>query len=407
MKIIYVHQYFVTPEEGGGVRSYHLAKGMAEAGMEVEMITAHNQKYYDLRIIDRVKVHYLPVPYDNSFGFFKRTLAFFRFVSKAKMLIEKLQRPDLLYITSTPLTTGLIGLWAKKRFAVPYVFEVRDLWPEAPIQVGAVRNKLTQKALFHLEEQIYLHALKIVALSPGIKNYIRTKCPRVEIFLIPNFCDIQFFSPLKKEPPNLDKLGLKKCFTITYTGAMGKVNALQEFLYLAKEAQHQSKDWQFVLMGKGVKEEELKILSENLVLRNVKFLPFGNKHQVRDLLAASDVAYISFDHFPVLRTNSPNKFFDALAMGLAIVVNQKGWIYNLVKEHQLGFYSNPESPTKTTHLLESLAANPHALTIARNNARKLATQHFSKEMAIRKVLFVLDPENFKLDTNDGACILTA
>ncbi len=210
-----------------------------------------------------------------------------------------------------------------------------------------------------------------------------------------------------RKPPNLDKLGLKKCFTITYTGAMGKVNALQEFLYLAKEAQHQSKDWQFVLMGKGVKEEELKILSENLALRNVKFLSFGNKHQVRDLLAASDVAYISFDHFPVLRTNSPNKFFDALAMGLAIVVNQKGWIYNLVNEHQLGFYSHPENPTKTTHLLESLAANPQALTIARNNARKLATQHFSKEMAIRKVLFVLDPENFKLDTNDGAYILTA
>ena len=119
MKIIYLHQYFRKPAQGGAVRSYHLAKGLVEAGIEVELITAHSGKTYDQRWIDGIKVHYLPVDYDQKFGFVRRILAFLRFVSLSKNLLKKLSRPDLLYITSTPLTTGLIGLWAKKRLALP------------------------------------------------------------------------------------------------------------------------------------------------------------------------------------------------------------------------------------------------------------------------------------------------
>jgi hypothetical protein len=133
MKVIYIHQYFRTPEQGGAVRSYHLAKGLLESGIELEMITAHSGKDYDQRWIEGIKVHYLPVDYDQKFGFLRRVWSFFQFVRLSKKLLKKLSRPDLLYITSTPLTTGWIGLWAKKHLALPYIFEVRDLWPEAPI----------------------------------------------------------------------------------------------------------------------------------------------------------------------------------------------------------------------------------------------------------------------------------
>src|SRR5699024_2865296 len=134
------------------------------------------------------------------------------------------------------------------------------------------------------------------------------------IFLIPNFCDNEFFSPVNNEFFPRDP---KQKVVITYTGAMGKVNALEKFVYLAKEAQDQAKDWQFVIMGKGDKEKDLKKLSKDLGLFNMKFYPFGNKCEVRKMLALTDVSYISFAHFPVLRTNSPNKFFDSLSMGKA------------------------------------------------------------------------------------------
>ena len=101
MRICYIHQYFKTPEEGGAIRSYHLAKGLVNAGHHVELITSANQDTYDQRWIEGIKVHYLPVKYDQSFGFLRRIWAFWRFVVKSKTLIKKLQRADLLYITST------------------------------------------------------------------------------------------------------------------------------------------------------------------------------------------------------------------------------------------------------------------------------------------------------------------
>src|SRR5690606_37389238 len=160
--------------------------------------------------------------------------SFLRFVSQAKKLIGKLPRPDLFYITSTPLTVGSIGLWAKKTLAVPYIFEVRDLWPEAPIQVGVVRNKWVKKALYQWEDKIYQQALQIVALSPGIRNYIVKKNPIAKTVLIPNFSDTGFFSPTKKDSRTFNQWGLKEKFTLAYTGALGTVNALHNFLYLAK-----------------------------------------------------------------------------------------------------------------------------------------------------------------------------
>src|SRR5690606_10213422 len=169
----------------------------------------------------------------------------------------------------------------------------------------------------------------------------------------------------------------------------------------------QSKDWQFVLMGKGDKEKDLKKLTKDLGLLNLKFYPFGNKSEVRKLLALTDVSYISFAHFPVLQTNSPNKFFDSLSMGKAILINQKGWMYDLVKDHQLGIYHHPNNHRKTICQLEDFLNSSSALKKAQANARELALLHFSKEKAIKKLLFVLDPVKYKLDAIDGVYTLIA
>lgn len=407
MRLIYIHQYFKTPEEGGAIRSYHLAKGLVDAGIEVEMITAHNKNYYDFRKVDGIKVHYLPVAYQHTFGTIKRIWSFLRFVSQAKKLIRKLPRPELFYITSTPLTVGWIGLWAKEKLAVPYIFEVRDLWPEAPVQVGVIRNNQLKKALYHLEEKIYHHALQIVALSPGIKNYIVRKKPMAKPVLIPNFSDTVFFSPAKKEASALNHWGLIEKFTLTYTGALGTVNALHNFLFLAKEAQNQEKDWQFVLMGQGAKGNELDKLAQDMQLANVRFFSFGNKEKVRKLLSLTDMAYISFDNLPVLSTNSPNKFFDALAAGKAIVTNHKGWVANLVKEHQLGCYHHPEDHKNAIQKIAAFADDPALLQSAQKRARALAENHFSKERAVQILLHTLDPDRFKIDPINGVYTLTA
>lgn len=407
MKIIYIHQYFVTPDEGGASRSYYLAKGMIEAGIEVEVITSHSKNYYDYKIIEGIKVHYLPVPYRQEYGFLKRIWAFSSFSDQAKKLIPKLPRPDFLYITSTPLTTGWIGLWAKRKLAIPFIFEVRDLWPEAPIQVGVIRNPILKKVLYGLEARIYRHALKIVALSPGIANSVREKCPSSKVHLIPNFADTDFFQPMEKKEYLLQKFGLKDKFTIVYTGAIGQVNAVEEMLVLAKLAQEKDKDYQFVVMGKGTKLPALLQDAKGMSLNNFSFIPFGSKEEVRQVLGLADMAMVTFAHLPVLKTNSPNKFFDALAAGKGIIVNHKGWVYQLVKEYKLGVYFNPELPEEAFSKIEKMASNAKLLQETQKNSRELAEKYFSKEIAVQRLLAVIDHEKFGKEFRDEVYILTA
>lgn len=408
MRITYVHQYFVTSQQGGGTRSYYLAKGLVAAGVEVDLVTAHAKNYYDFKIVDGIRVHYLPVRYEQDFGFLKRVTAFFLFAWKATRLIRKLPRPDFLYISSTPLTTGWIGLWAKRKLALPFIFEVRDLWPDAPIEVGVIKNPILKKLLYRFEKNIYRHALRIVALSPGIAKSIRVKSPDSQIAIIPNFADTDFFQPtVEKSEKIRDTLGLKPGFTIAYAGAIGKVNAVDELLILAEMAAKRGLDFQFVTMGKGTGLENLKAQVKNKQLKNFSFLPFGNKEKVRDLLAVADMAFVSFAHLPVLKTNSPNKFFDAIAAGKAILVNHKGWVYQMVKNHNLGIYFNPFAPEESFEKIKALPENPSLLAQYQKNSRELAEKYFSHQIAVQKLLAVLYPERFGKSTSDEAYILTA
>lgn len=393
MKLIYIHQYFRTPEQGGAVRSYHLAKGLVEYGIEVELITGYPGRSYDQRWIDGIKVHYLPVNYSQHFGFLRRIWSFFRFVRLSKTLLKKLTRPDLLYITSTPLTTGWIGLWAKRTLAIPYIFEVRDLWPEAPIQVGAIRNPFLIRFLKKMERKIYDQSLNLVALSPGIASHLQKQSPNRRVALIPNFSNLKQFYPKEKDNFLFNTFNLNPSLTIAYTGALGKVNAVEELLELAKIALDRGKNWNFLIMGEGSNENRLKKQAWEFGLSNVQFIPFGSKEQVNSVLSLADFAWISFAHFPVLKTNSPNKFFDAISAGKAILVNQKGWVHDLVKTHDLGISFLPRKWEKAWCRLEALAYDRIEMETMGRRARKLAETQFAQEIEVARLLDIIKPNS--------------
>lgn len=276
--------------------------------------------------------------------------------------------------------------------ALPYIFEVRDLWPEAPIQVGAIRNSILKRLLYSLEKRIYDQALSLVALSPGIASHIRKSSPGKVVALLPNFSDLATFFPKERNEKLAKELRLSGGLTIAYTGALGLVNAVEELLDLAELAQKRGKDWDFLIMGAGSHAEKLKNLSSLKSLNNVHFIPFGPKNEVNEILNLSDIAWISFAHLPVLKTNSPNKFFDAIAAGRAILVNHKGWVCDLVKNHGLGISCLPGKMDTAFSKLESLAEDRAALDKMGQNSRKLAEAFFSKEIAISRMLEIVNPK---------------
>ena len=163
MKILYIHQYFNTPDEPGGTRSYWISKELVKRGHQVTMITSTNAKLHPepcTMMIDGIKVIYVKNAYNNYMSPLRKVVSFVNFLNKAIDEGCKQNDVDLVFATSTPLTVGYVALRLKSKKGFPYVFEVRDLWPEFPIQIGAIKNALVIKFLRWMERRIYKKWLK-------------------------------------------------------------------------------------------------------------------------------------------------------------------------------------------------------------------------------------------------------
>ncbi|OEK06966.1 glycosyltransferase family 4 protein [Roseivirga misakiensis] len=406
-RILYIHQYFKTPQDGGAIRSYYLSKGLVEKGFEVEMITSHNESFYTLKEINGVKVHYLPVAYSNDMGFIKRVLSFLKFVRLAKKKAASIQNIDSAYITSTPLTVGLIGLWLKRNYNIPYTFEVRDLWPTAPIQIGAVKGRVFKNWLYRLERKIYEGSDRIVALSPGMRDWIKQVVPNKNVYMIPNMADCEFFKNEIKDPKLIKFYHAEKPFVVTYLGSIGTTNHLEFLLDIASCTKENSLNVDYKIVGQGSQLGHIKSLAYQKGLDNIEFIGHQDKEGVRRILNITDATYVSFADLPVLATNSPNKFFDSLASGKLTIVNTPGWTKDLVEKSKCGFYADPNDPNDFLKKLKPFLENREALDQFKANARNLAESSYSKKLQIDKLVKVLNNES-QIKANDNEVyILTA
>lgn len=389
MKVLYIHQYFKTPEEGGAIRSYYLAKGMVDNGIEVELITSHNKPYEEVKNVEGITVHYLPVFYDNSLGFIKRVFAFYRFMRMVRKKARAVQGVDVCYATSTPLTIGLSALKIKKELGIPYYFEVRDLWPEAPVQLGVIKNWFLKKYLESLENKVYANAEKIIALSPGIKARIQWKQPHKKVEVIPNMSDVDFFSREVKNPALEELFDVKDKMVISYFGAIGAANHLEYLLAAANASLKANLPVLFLIIGVGSQTEKLKYLTKHFDLTNVRFVQFQNKHNLKRLLNVTDAAYVSFAKKPVLETNSPNKFFDALASGKLIITNTKGWVKDICENDNCGFYYDPNKPEDFVSYTKEFLQEKEQLQEFQVNARFVGETKFSRNAQVKKLISIL------------------
>lgn len=394
MKILYLHQYFRTPDEGGANRSYFMAQALKAQGHEVEMLTAHNESNSLSENVDGLRVHYLPVRYKNEFGFIKRIKAFLHFIILSKKYIRKHHDYDKIIATSTPLTVGFIALWAQKKFNIPYVFEVRDLWPEAPIQMGVIKNPLLKFWLEKQELKFYKNAERVIALSPGMRNHIERRCTKVKVDLIPNVADCDFFEKVEEKDEDLVlQYGVKNKFVVSYFGAVGPVNDLMSLIKSAEQCT--GLPIRFLIMGEGSSLPEVKNYVAKHNLKNIFFIPYGTKEDVRDVMNVTDACYVSFLHKPVLRTNSPNKFFDAIASGKLIITNIQGWIRGLVEKRHIGFFADSDFPSEFGEKIKPFIDSQTLLSKYQEASRNTAEQFFSRKELSHHFVQAIEGKNYQ------------
>lgn len=392
MKVLILHQHFKTPQKGGAIRSYYLARALVEKGAQTIVVTAHNEQAYKSELIDGIEVHYLPVAYDNRFGFYKRLLSFFEFAVKSSRHAQQITGIDLCYAISTPLTTGLAAKFLWRRRKVPYVFEVGDLWPDAPIQLGIISNDFVKKGLYWLEKNIYESAKSIVALSPPIATAVGQRTSGKDIHLVPNMADTDFFKAEAKRPVLVHKWGVKGKFVISYIGAVGLANGLNYYLKCARATQEAGLPVEFLLCGDGGKLDELKQFAEKQSLKNFTFIPFQDRNGVAEILNISDASFICYQPVKILETGSPNKYFDALAAGKLVIINFGGWVRDEVEREGCGFYADATSPEDFVRKIESFMIDSERLKRHQQASRSLAERKYSRRILAERFWDVIKAE---------------
>lgn len=392
MNILYIHQYFVTPQEPGGTRSYWLAQELIKNGHKVTMLTSSSKFSEDIKIveIDGIEVVYIKEDYDQNMSVSRRLKAFLKFMYKSSVVGMKQKDIDLVIATSTPLTIGIPALilkWFKKK---PFVFEVRDLWPEVPIQMGAIKNSWTIKTTRLLEKVIYKNASRVIALSPGMQAGVVKYIPKEKTSMIPNMAKMDEFWPRGKNDQLMEKLGLKKdSFKIVHFGSLGLANGAQTIIESAKLLNNRE-DIEFLFVGGGSTEKDLIEEVEKSNLKNVKFLGKFPMTDVSEIVNFSDVSMISFLDIPILYTNSPNKLFDSLSAGKQIIVNSAGWTKDIAEKYHCGFYVNPNRPEELAQKVLYLKDNPELVKEMGQNARKLAETVYDKSILCKKFVEVIE-----------------
>lgn len=331
-------------------------------------------------IVDGIDVIEFDLSYANADGFLKRIATFMRYALGGIRLALK-ERYDICFATTTPLTAALPGIAAKWLRRRPFVFEVRDLWPELPKAMGVIRNPMILWAMGMLEFFGYRSADRLVALSPGIATGIMKRgIPAGRVALIPNGCDLEIFGPHVKcaRPAGI---GPDKLMAI-FAGTHGPANGLTAILETARELKaRQRDDIIFLLVGSGKEKNALVERARQDDLDNVIFLDPVPKTQLAQIVRSADVGLQCLANVEAFYFGtSPNKFFDYIAAGLPVLNNYPGWLAGMIEQEGCGFAVPPDDPAAMADVLEQAAADKGRLRDMGAKARELAAREFDRAL---------------------------
>lgn len=406
MTILYLHQYFTLPYASGGTRSYDLATSFAAHGHKVTVVSAtsnkdfNNGKLWNVINQDGLEIHYIYMPYSNEMSYLQRMWVFFKFLWLSTFRILSI-KADVVLATSTPLTIGIPALMKKWFGRTPYIFEVRDIWPEAVIAIGAIKNKMMHKVLYGLEKMIYKNAMAIVPLSVDMKASIDRRYPqymhKTEV-VIPNISEINRFQQRGIKNNIIEKtIGFTPRFSVLYAGTFGRVNGVEYVIKLAKQTLNIDSQLVYILMGKGVMKESVRTLAEKegVLNKNVFILESVSKNDLPLWYVSTSMGSSFVIDIKELWANSANKFFDTLAAGKPVLINHEGWQAETIRKRNVGYVLPVEITRESAEEFIAYIQNETLHAEQCLNALQLAKEEYSLEVAVERYEGILNKVKFK------------
>ena len=383
MHILYMVQYFNSPADPGGSRAYEFARRWAESGHRVTLL-AGNMNHKTLSTITTATetppgVRLVRVrTYNNIRGnFAKRIANFLSYAVQATLRALTVPRVDLVYASSTPLTTGAAGYAVSLLKRTRFAFEVRDLWPESAVVAGVLKRGVVVRLVEHVERFLYARADTLVALSAGIRDGIIERGGAADkVVLVPNGMD-DWMMEVPLDPVPDFPVDTTQHFVCTYIGALGRWNSLETLLDAAKIVE--GSRVRFLIVGDGDHRDALKRYATDLRLTNVVFHDPIPKTQVLGYLASSHVSVLCTWPDPFLGTVLQNKIFDYMAAARPILGAVHGELAGVIEAADCGWVVAPgDAQALARKCLDLSRAEREVLRRHGANGREYVEQHYRR-----------------------------
>ena len=396
MKILFFSHYFPPEVNAPANRTYEHCRRWADAGHDVTVVTNvpncpdgvvyesyRNRVRPQVEMIDGIRVvrvwsFIAPNARSN-----RRILNYASYLVSAVWAALWLKKPDVVVATSPQFFCGWAGVWASRLKRVPFVLEIRDIWPESIAAVGAMRDGKRVRYLKWLEKRMYQAADHIVAVGTGYRDQITPKVPemREQISVIPNGVDGESYQPQPADEQFLEAYGLQDKFVCSYVGTTGMAHGLDVVIRAAQRAKAAGRrDIAFMIVGDGANREALEqqVATEG-VEAWVKFTGRLPKEKMATVLASSDCSLIHLRKTDLFATVIPSKIFETMAMERPIIMGVAGPAREIVMEAGAGVPMTPESDEELFHHVATLADDRDAAAEMGLGARRFVLEHYNRD----------------------------
>ena len=397
MHILLIHQAFAALDEPGGTRHHELARYLAQKGHKVTIIASpvsyltgtDQQKRVRKQVDDLgvtiIRSYTLPALHRS---FIWRILSFLSFMVSSFINGLFVRKVDLVWGTTPPIFQGPTAWLLARLKGVPFLLEVRDLWPAFAVAVGVLHNKTLIRLSEWLERFLYKHANQVMVNSPGFLAHVKARGAG-EVALIPNGADPAMFDPESDGAAFRQAQGLTDEFVVLYAGAHGLSNDLDVVLDAAALLKDQP-GLRIVLLGDGKEKPRLQARAAEMGLDKVLFLPPLPKTKMAEALAAADACLAILKPIELYKTTYPNKVFDYMAAGRPVILAIDGVIREVVEEAEAGVFAQPGDPEALAAAIQQLASNPAKCRTMGNNGRKSIEMNFSRIALAEKFTALLE-----------------
>lgn len=407
MKILLIHQYFLEENDPGGSRWNEMSKVWTDLGHEVTVVAGMMHANGNEKLPEYKGNHFVQKKQGNvnvlrshvsesyNKGFAGRLWGYFSFMFSSFWggVFKVKGKFDVVIVTSPPLFVGVSGYLISKVKSAPFVFEIRDLWPESAIDTGVLTNKTIIKFAYAIEKFIYKKAKLINVLTPAFYETLNTKknVSKEKLLMIPNAADFSLSEKLLNEFDTNEfrkKLGIEDRFVITYVGAHGVANHLQQILEAGKKLE--DTNVLFLLIGQGMQKEKLIKLANEMDVKNVKFIDPVPKIEVFKYILASDMGTSVLKNVETFKTVYSNKTFDYMSCKKPILMAIDGVSRALVEDAKAGSFVIPEDSESFNKIIREYLKNPTRLKEEGENGYIYARKNFDRELLSKKYIFEIE-----------------